>query len=102
MPDGNTHLVCRRLNASLSRKILVMSLHFSPQATHVGSPAIRSTLMADRSSELGSPRRSSCGSGLFSGPAELGAVNPYAVHDHSQPACQGHEAQGTPGITTCH
>jgi hypothetical protein len=26
-------------------------LHFSPQATHVGSPAIRSTLMADRSSE---------------------------------------------------
>jgi putative tryptophan/tyrosine transport system substrate-binding protein len=22
---------------------------------------------------------------------ELGAVNPYAVHDHSQPACQGHD-----------
>src|SRR5262249_37365242 len=29
--------------------------------------------------------------GLFSGPAELGAVNPYAVHDHSQPARQGHD-----------
>src|SRR5215831_18846311 len=29
-----------------------------------------------------------CCCGLFSGPAELGAVNPYAVHDHSQPACQ--------------
>src|SRR6266513_5803540 len=28
---------------------------------------------------------------LFSGPAELGAVNPYAVHDHSQPTCQGHD-----------
>src|SRR5262249_43999801 len=28
--------------------------------------------------------------GLFSGPAELGAVNPYAVHDHGQPACQPH------------
>jgi hypothetical protein len=27
-----------------------------------------------------------CCCGLFSGPAELGAVNPYAVHDHSQPA----------------
>src|SRR5262245_27882238 len=52
MPDANTHLVCRRLNASLSRKISVMSLHFLPQATHVGSPAIRSTLMADRSSSL--------------------------------------------------
>ena len=25
------------------------------------------------------------------GPAELGAVNPNAVHDHSQPACQGHD-----------
>src|ERR1700729_1266254 len=23
------------------------------------------------------------------GPAELGAVNPDAMHDHSQPACQG-------------
>jgi 3-oxoacyl-[acyl-carrier protein] reductase len=51
---ANTHSVCRRSNASLSRKISVMSLHFSPQATHAGSPAIRSTLMADRSSELGS------------------------------------------------
>src|ERR1700749_3222678 len=25
----------------------------------------------------------------FPGPAELGAVNPDAVHDHGQPACQG-------------
>ena len=29
----------------------------------------------------------SCRGGLFSGPAEFGAVNPYAVHDHGQPAC---------------
>src|SRR6202140_4145614 len=25
------------------------------------------------------------------GPSELGAVNPDAVHDHGQPACQGHD-----------
>ena len=31
---------------------------------------------------------SCCGDGL-SGPAELGAVNPDAVHDHGQPAGQG-------------
>src|SRR5262245_5973916 len=36
-------------------------------------------------------RFSCCCRGLFPGPAELGAVNPYAVHDHSQPACQGHD-----------
>ena len=34
--------------------------------------------------------RPSCRCGL-PGPPELGAVNPYAVHDHSQPACQGHD-----------
>ena len=33
--------------------------------------------------------RSSCHCGL-PGPAELGAINPYAVHDHGQPACQRH------------
>ena len=27
----------------------------------------------------------------FPGPAELGAVNPYAVHDHGQPTRQGHD-----------
>src|SRR5258705_3766461 len=40
---------------------------------------------------LDDARFSCCCCGLFSGPAELGAVNPYAVHDHSQPACQGHD-----------
>ena len=34
---------------------------------------------------------SCCCRGLFSGPAELGAVNPYAMHDHGEPACQGHD-----------
>jgi hypothetical protein len=29
--------------------------------------------------------------GLFPGPAEFGAVNPYTMHDHGQPACQGHD-----------
>ena len=31
---------------------------------------------------------------LALGPAELGAVNPYAVHDHSQPACQATKSFG--------
>ena len=38
------------------------------------------------------PARFSCGCrGLFPGPPELSAVNPYAVHDHGQPARQGHD-----------
>jgi hypothetical protein len=36
-------------------------------------------------------RFSCCWRGLFPGPAELSAVNPYAVHDHGQPACQRHD-----------
>ena len=36
-------------------------------------------------------RFSCCCRGLFPGPAELGAINPYAVHDHGQPACQRHD-----------
>ena len=46
---------------------------------------------------LDAARFSCCCCGLFSGPAELGAVNPYAVHDHSQPACQGHDRLFHPG-----
>ena len=34
--------------------------------------------------------RLSCHCGL-PGPAELGAINPYAVHDHGQPARQRHD-----------
>ena len=38
------------------------------------------------------PERSSCCCrGLLSGPPELGAVNPDAVHDHGQPARQRHD-----------
>ena len=40
---------------------------------------------------LDAARFSCCCCGPFSGPAELGAVNPYAVHDHSQPARQRHD-----------
>src|ERR1700693_6083936 len=36
-------------------------------------------------------RFSCCCRGLFPGPAELGAVNPYAVHDYGEPACEGHD-----------
>ena len=34
---------------------------------------------------------SCCWRGLFPGPPKLGAVNPYAVHDHGQPTCQRHD-----------
>jgi len=34
---------------------------------------------------------SCCCHGLLPGPPELGAVNPDAVHDHGQPASQGHD-----------
>ena len=51
-----------------------------------------------RSVELGfSPigfnpaRFSCCCRVLFPGPAELSAINPYAVHDHGQSARQGHD-----------
>ena len=40
---------------------------------------------------LDAARFSRCCCGLFSGPAELGAVNPYTVHDHGQPPGQGHD-----------
>src|SRR3982074_749787 len=36
-------------------------------------------------------RLSCCCCDLFPGPAELGAVDPYAVQDHGQPACQRHD-----------
>src|SRR5712691_7602936 len=36
------------------------------------------------------PVRLSCRCDL-PGPAELGAVNPYTMHDHGQPACQRHD-----------
>ena len=36
-------------------------------------------------------RFSCCCRVLFPGPAELSAVNPYAVHDHGQSARQGHD-----------
>ena len=51
------------------------------------------------------PARFSCGCrGLFPGPPELSAVNPYAMHDHGQPACQGHDRlfhSAAPGNLHC-
>src|ERR1022692_1060101 len=46
------------------------------------------------------PARFSCCYGLFPGPAELSAINPYAVHDHGQSARQCHDCllhSATPG-----
>src|SRR5438874_10118540 len=37
------------------------------------------------------PARSSCCCCRLPGPAEFGAVNPDAMHDHGQPACQSHD-----------
>src|ERR1700688_841913 len=37
------------------------------------------------------PARLSCRCCFFPGPAELGAVNPYAVHDYGQPTRQRHD-----------
>ena len=34
---------------------------------------------------------SCCCRGFLPGPPELGAVNPDAVHNHGQPACQSHD-----------
>src|SRR5471032_2943922 len=45
------------------------------------------------------PARLSCHCDLL-GPLELGAINPYAVHDHGQSACQCHDRlfySATPG-----
>jgi hypothetical protein len=36
-------------------------------------------------------RFSCCCRGLFPGPPELGAVDPYAVHDHGEPTSQRHD-----------
>ena len=44
---------------------------------------------------LDSARFSCCCCGLFPGPAELSAINPYAVHNHGQPACQRHDSSAS-------
>ena len=41
-------------------------------------------------------RLSCCCRGLFAGPAELGAINPDAVHDHGQSARQRHDCLFNP------
>src|ERR1700704_1364641 len=40
---------------------------------------------------IGSARVSCCYCGLLPGPAELGAVTPYAVQDHGEPTRQRHD-----------
>src|SRR5262249_53828476 len=44
------------------------------------------------------PARLSCCCGSLPGPAELGAVNPDAMHDHGQPARQRHDCLLHPAI----
>jgi hypothetical protein len=40
----------------------------------------------------------SCRCCFFPGPAELGAINPYAVHDYGQPARQRHNRLLHPAV----
>src|SRR5262249_16081197 len=44
------------------------------------------------------PARLSCCCGSLPGPAELGAVNPDAMHDHGQPARQRHDCLLHPAV----
>ena len=49
-------------------------------------------------------RLSCCCRGLFPGPAELGAIDPYAVHNHGQSARQRHDRllhPASPGDLHC-
>ena len=56
-----------------------------------GTSFHRSVELEFPSIEFDPARCSCCCRDLFSGPAELSTVNPDAVHDHSQPACQSHD-----------
>src|SRR5208282_4977170 len=75
---------CRQLNGRSERTNELIS-SIVPRGTpfhrlvELGFPPIGSDLS----------RLSCCCRSLFPGPAELSAVNPYAVHDHGQPARQG-------------
>src|SRR5947207_1089655 len=79
---------CRQTNGR-SKRTCELTSSIVPQGTSFH----RSVELECPSIGLDAARFSCCCRccGLFSGPAELGAVNPYAVHDHSQPACQRHD-----------
>src|SRR5438445_2077538 len=77
---------CRQTNGK-SKRIYELTSSTVPRGTSFH----RSVELECPSIGVDAARFSCCCCGLFSGPAELGAVNPYAVHDHSQPACQGHD-----------
>src|SRR5215469_11962574 len=77
---------CRQTNGR-SKRTCELTSSIVPRGTSFH----RSVELECPSIGLDAARFSCCCYGLFSGPAELGAVNPYAVHDHSQPACQGHD-----------
>src|SRR5262249_44580970 len=77
---------CRQTNGR-SKRTCELTSSIVPRGTSFH----RSVELKCPSIGLDAARFSCCCCGLFSGPAELGAVNPYAVHDHSQPACQGHD-----------
>ena len=82
---------CRQLNGR------------SKQTCELTSSVVLRGTSFHRSVELGfspivfDPARFSCCCG-FPGPAELGAVNPYAVHDHGQAARQRHDRLFHPAV----
>ncbi len=77
---------CRKTNGRSKRKCELTS-SIVPRGTSFR----RSVELEFPSMGFDPARFSCCCRGLFPGPAELGAVNPDAVHDHGQPACQGHD-----------
>ena len=77
---------CRQANGR-SKRTCELTSSIVPQGTSFH----RSVELECPSIGVDAARFLCCCCGLFSGPAELGAVNPYAVHDHSQPTCQGHD-----------
>ena len=77
---------CRKTNGRSKRKCELTS-SIVPRGTSFR----RSVELEFPSMGFDPARFSCCCRGLFPGPAELDAVNPDAVHDHGQPACQGHD-----------
>ena len=76
---------CRQTNGR-SKRTCELTSSIVPRGTSFH----RSVELECPSIGLDAARFSCCCCGLFSGPAELGAVNPYAVHDHGQSTRQGH------------
>jgi hypothetical protein len=77
---------CRQTNGR-SKRTCELTSSIVPRGTSFH----RSVELECPSIGLDAARFSCCCCGLFSGPPELGAVDPHAVHDHGQPTRQRHD-----------